>query len=78
MKSSKSKVLHEIGGMRLIDWAQACATGAGCETIVAVVGESNADVNAAASSAGMDIAIQEPQLGTGHAVDCARESVERL
>jgi len=40
-----------------------------------LVGEGNADVRAAAEAQGLDIAVQEPQLGTGHAVQCAKEAL---
>jgi len=75
MKSSRSKVLHPVGGRPMIDWVTALARGAGVEKIVCVVGEGNADVRAAAEAQGLDIAIQEPQLGTGHAVQCAKEAL---
>ncbi len=76
MKSSRSKVLHPVGGRPMIDWVTALARGAGVEKIVCVVGEGNADVRAAAEAQGLDIAIQEPQLGTGHAVRCAKAALE--
>ena len=75
MKSSRSKVLHPVGGRPMIDWVTALARGAGVEKIVCVVGEGNADVRAAAEAQGLDIAIQEPQLGTGHAVQCAKDAL---
>ncbi len=75
MKSSRSKVLHPVGGRPMIDWVTALARGAGVEKIVCVVGEGNADVRAAAEAQGMDIAVQEPQKGTGHAVQCAKEAL---
>jgi bifunctional UDP-N-acetylglucosamine pyrophosphorylase/glucosamine-1-phosphate N-acetyltransferase len=75
MKSPRSKVLHPVGGRPMIDWVTALARGAGVEKIVCVVGEGNADVRAAAEAQGLDIAIQEPQQGTGHAVQCAKEAL---
>lgn len=75
MKSSRSKVLHPVGGRPMIDWVTALARGAGVEKIVCVVGEGNADVRAAAEAQGLDIAVQEPQQGTGHAVQCAKDAL---
>jgi len=75
MKSARSKVLHPVGGRPMIDWVTALARGAGVEKIVCVVGEGNADVRAAAEAQGLDISIQEPQLGTGHAVQCAKAAL---
>jgi len=75
MKSARSKVLHPVGGRPMIDWVTALARGAGVEKIVCVVGEGNADVHTAAEAQGLNIAVQEPQLGTGHAVQCAKEAL---
>ncbi len=76
MKSSRSKVLHPIGGRPMIEWVTSLARGAGIERIVCVVGEGNADVRAAAKGLGLDIAVQEPQKGTGHAVQCAKAALD--
>ncbi len=76
MKSSKSKVLHEVGGLAMLAWVTNLARSAGVEKIIAVVGEGNADVRAAAENLGLEIAIQEPQLGTGHAVLSAKAHLE--
>jgi bifunctional UDP-N-acetylglucosamine pyrophosphorylase/glucosamine-1-phosphate N-acetyltransferase len=75
MKSNKSKVLHDLAGLKLIEWVRACAVEAGCERIICVVGDANQDVREAAEALSMEIAVQEPQQGTGHAVDCAKQAV---
>ncbi len=75
MKSKHSKVLHPVGGRSMLAWVAALAKSAGVERIICVVGQSNADVRAEAESLGLEIAVQEPQRGTGHAVLCAREAV---
>ncbi len=76
MKSARSKVLHELGGRSLLGWVHANVSALGCERIICVVGEANADVRAAAQGLGMQIAVQEPQLGTGHAVQCAKAAMD--
>ena len=76
MKSVKSKVLHELAGRPLLGWVHAAAKTQGCERMICVVGEANADVRAYAESLGMEIAVQEPQLGTGHAVLCAKTALD--
>ena len=76
MKSAQSKVLHPVGGRSMIKWVTALAKEAGIERIVCVVGEANADVKAAAEALGLEIAIQEPQQGTGHAVQCAKNALK--
>lgn len=75
MKSTKSKVLHDLAGLKLIEWVRTCAVEAGCERIICVVGDANQDVRDAAEALSMEIAVQEPQQGTGHAVDCAKHAV---
>ena len=76
MKSARSKVLHEVGGRPMLAWVKALAESAGVSKIVCVVGEANADVRAAAEGLGMEIAVQEPQLGTGHAVLAAKDNLK--
>ena len=76
MKSVQSKVLHPVGGRSMIKWVSALAREAGIERIVCVVGEANADVKTAAEALGLEIAIQEPQQGTGHAVQCAKSTLK--
>ncbi len=76
MKSSRSKVLHEIGGLPMLRWVEKLARQAGAEKIVCVVGQNNEDVREAAETLGLEIAIQEPQLGTAHAVLTAQEAMQ--
>jgi len=75
MKSTRSKVLHHVGGRSMLEWVAELARSVGAEKIVCVVGEANADVRAAAEVLGLDIAIQEPQLGTAHAVLSAKKAL---
>lgn len=74
MKSSRSKVLHEVGGRTMLAWVTDLARRVGVDKIVCVVGEANTDVRAAAEGLGLEIAVQEPQQGTGHAVLCAKSA----
>ena len=75
MKSSRSKVIHHVGGRSMLAWVTDLARQSGVSDIVCVVGETNADVRAEAEGLGLKIAVQEPQLGTGHAVLCAKEAI---
>jgi len=75
MKSARSKVLHHVGGRSMLEWVTELARSTGAEKIVCVVGEANADVRAAAEALGLDIAVQEPQLGTAHAVSAAKKAL---
>jgi bifunctional UDP-N-acetylglucosamine pyrophosphorylase/glucosamine-1-phosphate N-acetyltransferase len=72
MKSGKSKVLHRIGGEPLIYYPIARAGELGASRIVAVLGHQIDAVRAAIEERfgkdEVDIAVQEEQLGTAHAV----------
>ena len=63
MKSSRSKVLHDVGGRSMLAWVTALAREVGVDKIVCVVGEGNQDVRTAAEGLGLEIAVQEPQKG---------------
>jgi bifunctional UDP-N-acetylglucosamine pyrophosphorylase/glucosamine-1-phosphate N-acetyltransferase len=76
MKSDLVKVLHETCGAALIDWPVAAARQAGAERIVLVVGHQAEKVKAhCAGDDSIAFAIQAEQLGTGHAVACAKEAL---
>jgi bifunctional UDP-N-acetylglucosamine pyrophosphorylase / glucosamine-1-phosphate N-acetyltransferase len=76
LKSRRPKVLHEIGGKPLlahvIDAASQIVAPA---DIFVVVGHEAARVEAALAGKGVHFVLQSPQLGTGHAIQCAREAV---
>ena len=75
MKSSRSKVLHPVGARAMLDHAIDAAEALGCERIVVVVGAHSPEVRAHVEKRlGADsIAVQDPPLGTGHAVRAAEE-----
>lgn len=71
MKSDLIKVLHEVAGQPMVCWPLAAAREAGAEEMVVVVGHQAEQVQRVLSGeAGLRIALQEEQLGTGHAVAC--------
>jgi len=70
MGSNLPKVLHVLNGRPLIDWVVQSARAAGAGRIVVVVGHGREQVVKSLPS-GVEYAVQEPQLGTGHAVRCA-------
>src|ERR1039457_1015320 len=76
MKSGLVKVLHPAAGRPMISWVVDAARDAGAAPVVLVVGHQ-ADVVRSAFTDVADIrcAMQEEQLGTGHAVACAREQL---
>ncbi|MFN7238618.1 MAG: bifunctional UDP-N-acetylglucosamine diphosphorylase/glucosamine-1-phosphate N-acetyltransferase GlmU [Brevundimonas sp.] len=77
MKSPLPKVLHPVGGRAMLDHAIDAAEGLGCERIVVVVGAHSPEVGAHVTrrlGAGA-VAVQDPPLGTGHAVLAARKAL---
>lgn len=76
MKSTKSKVLHEIGGRTMLDHVLATCGALKFDRVVVVSSPAGEDVRAAAEAAGAGTAIQDPPLGTGHAVLAAKDALE--
>ncbi|MFN3214565.1 MAG: bifunctional UDP-N-acetylglucosamine diphosphorylase/glucosamine-1-phosphate N-acetyltransferase GlmU [Henriciella sp.] len=78
MRSSLPKVLHEVGGRPMVDWSVALAKAVGCERIIVVCSPAGVSVQEhIAASLGADaIAIQDPPLGTGHAVLSAKDALQ--
>ncbi|MEM8615603.1 MAG: bifunctional UDP-N-acetylglucosamine diphosphorylase/glucosamine-1-phosphate N-acetyltransferase GlmU [Pseudomonadota bacterium] len=77
MKSDLPKVLHAVGGRPMLDWSIDLARRVGCSRILVVcspngqaVQDHVADVLGPAA-----IIIQDPPLGTGHAVRCAETAM---
>ena len=73
MKSDLPKVVHTIEGKCLVDYAIDAAMGAGATEICLVVGYKSEVVKSSISHKNVTFALQEEQLGTGHAVKCARD-----
>ncbi len=72
MKSDLVKVMHELGGYPMIDYPVSAAREAGASRTVVVTGHQSDKVREYLSgSEDVAFAIQEEQLGTGHAVACA-------
>ena len=69
MKSALPKVLHRVGGVRMIDHVIAAANALRPRSITVVVGHQGDALKAALSThANMAFVVQEPQLGTAHAL----------
>jgi bifunctional UDP-N-acetylglucosamine pyrophosphorylase/glucosamine-1-phosphate N-acetyltransferase len=77
MKSPTPKVLHAVGGRALVDHAIDAVQGAGCERIIVVIGKDAAAVRAhvVARLGEAAVAVQDPPLGTGHAVLAAKDAL---
>src|SRR5437016_11919175 len=77
LKSNRAKVLHEIGGRPLLAHVIASAAQVvPARDIYVIVGHQAEQVRAAVQSTGVQFVVQEPQTGTGHAIQCARQQVE--
>lgn len=76
MKSALHKVLHPIGGRPMIDHLLASLAQVRVDRKVMVVGAERSQVEDAMVGRGIAFAVQEPQLGTGHAVMAARPHFE--
>jgi len=78
MKSPTPKVLHKVGGRAMLDHAIDAAQALGCTRIVVVVGAHSPQVGEhVRARLGADAAVvQDPPLGTGHAVLVAKEALD--
>ena len=77
MKSGLVKVMHDIGGRPMISWSVRAAKAAGAGSVAIVAGHQAEKVrDSFAADDTITFAIQEEQLGTGHAAACAREALE--
>ena len=79
MKSDKSKVLHDVGGLPMVAHVVRAATGAGVQSVALVVGRDADKVEAAAKPfiADLSFFLQEKREGTAHAVLAARDAIAK-
>jgi bifunctional UDP-N-acetylglucosamine pyrophosphorylase/glucosamine-1-phosphate N-acetyltransferase len=75
MKSATPKVMHAVAGLPILGHVIAAARGAGVERIVVVTSPDGTMVRAFAEAQGAQTAIQEKQLGTGHAAAAAASAL---
>jgi len=73
MKSAAPKVLHKVAGLPLLGHVAAALKGAGVDKIVVVTSAAGEAVRSYAKGLGAQCAIQQEQLGTGHAAAAARD-----
>jgi bifunctional UDP-N-acetylglucosamine pyrophosphorylase/glucosamine-1-phosphate N-acetyltransferase len=74
MKSNLPKVMHRIGGRTLIGHVLDSLAPLGLTRVVAVIAPGMDSVEKEVAPHG--VAFQAEQLGTGHAVNCAREALK--
>ncbi|MDY6954016.1 MAG: NTP transferase domain-containing protein [Thermodesulfobacteriota bacterium] len=68
MKSNKAKVLHELGGMPMIQYVVATALAVSDDVVVVIGHQAEAVRRALSKYSSVRFALQKEQLGTGHAV----------
>jgi UDP-N-acetylglucosamine pyrophosphorylase len=78
MKSSKAKVLHELNGRALIEHVLNTAKKLNPSYVVLIVGHQAEEVQEATSVYDVAYALQQPQLGTGHAVMQAESTLNNF
>lgn len=78
MKSRKAKVLHEAGGLALVEHVLRALDGmVPAEQVTVVIGHQAEAVRALLGPKGCQFALQTEQKGTGHAVAICREQARQ-
>ncbi len=76
MKSNKHKVLHKIYDKALIEYVLDATNGANVDENIVIVGHQKEDVLEGIKDYEIKYAVQEKQLGTGHAVMMAKSELD--
>src|SRR5580700_677149 len=77
MRSDLAKVLHRAGGRPLLEHVIRACPPVKAAQVLAVVGHQAEEVGALAESLGADTVKQQPQSGTGHALQVARRAMRK-
>ena len=79
MKSNKPKVVHQVMGKPMVYYSIEAARSAGADKVCVIVGYKADEVKKAVEESEAEVsisyAVQEQQLGTGHAVKCASDFI---
>ncbi|MEW6457719.1 MAG: bifunctional UDP-N-acetylglucosamine diphosphorylase/glucosamine-1-phosphate N-acetyltransferase GlmU [Bacillota bacterium] len=75
MKSRRPKVLHRVAGRPMVGYVMEAVREAGANRIIVVTGYGHEEVAAVVNELGGEVVVQEPQLGTAHAVLQAEEKL---
>lgn len=78
MKSAQPKVLHRLAGKAMLAHVVETAAGLQAFPVIPVVGHGAEQVQFAMSGHNLHFALQEEQLGTGHALLSAEETLARF
>ncbi|HKV23466.1 MAG TPA: bifunctional UDP-N-acetylglucosamine diphosphorylase/glucosamine-1-phosphate N-acetyltransferase GlmU [Candidatus Acidoferrum sp.] len=77
LKSGLAKVLHQAGGRALVEHVLRACAPLGARTTVVVVGHQSDQVVPLVERLGAATVLQQPQHGTGHAMQIARKALGR-
>lgn len=77
LKSGLAKVLHRAGGRPLVEHVLRACAPLGAKQTVVVVGHQAEQVSSVAEANGAENVLQQPQNGTGHAMQVARRALGR-
>src|SRR5262249_25815484 len=75
LKSSLAKVLHQAGGRRLVEHVLHAVAPLKAKRNVVVIGHQGDDVSAVVEPLGATVVLQQPQNGTGHAMQVVRRAL---
>jgi bifunctional UDP-N-acetylglucosamine pyrophosphorylase/glucosamine-1-phosphate N-acetyltransferase len=75
LRSSLAKVLHRAGGRTLVEQVLRACAPLGAKTTIVVVGHQSEEVTSTVTPYGATAVLQQPQHGTGHAVQVARRAI---
>ncbi len=76
MKSLKPKVLHKVCGKEMVNHVIDTMRAADLEEVNVIVGKGAEEVKAETESRKVFYSLQDKQLGTGHAMMCARDFLQ--
>ena len=77
MRSDLAKVLHRAGGRSLVEHVVGACLPLKPAQLLVVVGHQAEEVSAVVTELGAQTVLQQPQRGTGHAVQIARRAIRR-
>lgn len=68
MKSRRPKVLHQVAGQPMVSYVLEAVREAGAQRVIVVTGYGHEAVASVVGELGGEVVVQEPQLGTAHAL----------
>src|ERR1700723_2957623 len=77
MRSELAKVLHRAGGLSLVEHVVHACQALKPAQLLVVVGHQADEVSAVVAALGAQTVLQQPQRGTGHAMQVARRAIRR-